>query len=78
MCSGEYKEDKKHGQGTFRWPDGRCYVGGWNMGKQHGEGHYTDSKGTYIVIISPIDTILPSIMVLRQGQGRNMGERQAR
>lgn len=29
---------KKHGQGTFEWPDGRKYTGGWQHGKQHGQG----------------------------------------
>jgi len=25
--------DKKEGEGTFTWPDGRKYVGGWKDGK---------------------------------------------
>lgn len=37
--------DKKHGQGTFSWSDGRKYVGGWKDGKQHGDGVFTDENG---------------------------------
>jgi antitoxin component YwqK of YwqJK toxin-antitoxin module len=32
--------DKKHGMGTFSWPDGRKYYGSWKNGKQHGIGEY--------------------------------------
>lgn len=32
--------DKKHGIGTFYWPDGRKYHGAWKDGKQHGRGEY--------------------------------------
>lgn len=28
-----YREDKKHGQGTFVWSDGRKYIGEWVDGK---------------------------------------------
>ncbi len=30
---GEYKSDKKDGEGTFYWRDGRRYKGGWKDGK---------------------------------------------
>ena len=38
-------DDKKEGQGTFKWPDGRKYEGGWKNGKQHGKGTYTATSG---------------------------------
>lgn len=28
-----YKDDKKHGLGTFIWNDGRKYIGEWREGK---------------------------------------------
>ena len=37
----EYKDGKKHGQGTYTWFDGGIYVGKWKDGKEHGQGTYT-------------------------------------
>ena len=31
-------EGKKHGQGMYRWPNGRTYVGEWCDNQMHGEG----------------------------------------
>ena len=30
---GEYKDGKRHGQGTLTWSDGKKYVGEWKKGK---------------------------------------------
>lgn len=36
---GELNDDgKKHGQGMYRWPNGRTYVGEWFENQMHGEG----------------------------------------
>merc|ERR1712217_830445 len=43
--SGQYAEDRKHGEGTFSWQDGRRYQGQWVCGKRHGVGTYTNAKG---------------------------------
>ena len=46
---GEWKGDKKHGQGTYTWPSGSSYVGEWKDGKKHGQGTYTyQTGGSYI------------------------------
>jgi hypothetical protein len=37
---GSYRNDRKHGQGTYIWPDGRKYVGEWKNDKRHGKGEY--------------------------------------
>ena len=29
-----------HGKGSFEWPDGRKYTGGWEKDKPHGAGVY--------------------------------------
>ena len=42
---GQYVNDQKHGEGEFRWPDGRRYVGQWYNAKQHGVGTYTTVRG---------------------------------
>jgi hypothetical protein len=42
IYDGQYLNDKKHGDGTFTWPDGRKYQGKWVDGKQHGKGYYID------------------------------------
>ena len=46
---GEYKDGKKHGQGTYTWFDGGIYVGKWKDGKEHGQGTYTSHVGTKYV-----------------------------
>ena len=35
---GQWKGDKKHGQGTFSFADGDKYVGQWKEGNKHGQG----------------------------------------
>mmetsp|Transcript_128412 Transcript_128412/g.235431 ORF Transcript_128412/g.235431 Transcript_128412/m.235431 type:complete len:84 (+) Transcript_128412:609-860(+) len=36
---------RRHGEGTYTWPDGRQYKGLWNKGKQHGVGAAIDAEG---------------------------------
>ena len=37
---GEYKDGKKHGQGTYTWFDGGIYVGNWKDGREwNGTGY---------------------------------------
>ena len=36
---GEYKDGKKHGQGTYTWFDGGIYVGNGRMGKNMVKEH---------------------------------------
>merc|ERR1712008_536697 len=38
---GEFMKDCFHGQGIFRWPDGRNYEGQWAMNVMHGHGRFT-------------------------------------
>lgn len=45
IYEGEYKDDKKDGQGTFIWADNRKYIGGWKEGRQHGQGKYITATG---------------------------------
>jgi hypothetical protein len=42
---GSYKNDKKHGFGKYKWPDGRQYIGFWENGKQHGYAKYILNNG---------------------------------
>ena len=42
---GEYKDGKKHDQGTYTWFDGGIYVGEWKDGKYDGQGTETWSSG---------------------------------
>lgn len=30
--------NKKNGEGTYKWPDGKYYEGGWKDGLMHGRG----------------------------------------
>lgn len=45
MYDGEYNDDKKHGLGTYVWPDGKQYAGYWKNGKMHGQGRFTNASG---------------------------------
>ena len=42
---GEYKDGKKHGQGTLTIPDGGKYEGEWKGGKKNGQGTWTYYNG---------------------------------
>ena len=42
---GEFKDGKKHGQGTYKYKDGMIYVGEWKKGKKHGQGTLTYADG---------------------------------
>ena len=46
---GEWKGDKKHGQGTYTWPSGSSYVGEYKNDKKHGQGTYTYPDGSIYV-----------------------------
>lgn len=38
----------KHGEGVYKWPDGRCYYGKWFFGKKEGNGKYVATDGTEV------------------------------
>ena len=40
------KEGRKHGQGTYRWPNGRTYMGEWYDNQMDGEGVETWPNGS--------------------------------
>ena len=42
---GEWKDDKKHGQGTYTFADGAKYVGEWKDDKYHGKGTFSFADG---------------------------------
>ena len=46
---GEYKDDLKHGQGTFHYQNGNVYVGSWFKDKKSGSGKmvYAQSGSVY-------------------------------
>ena len=44
---GEYKDGKKHGQGTYIKPEGRKYVGEWKDGERW-NGTLYDKEGNII------------------------------
>jgi hypothetical protein len=42
---GEFKYDKRYGQGTYTYANGAKYVGEFQDDKQHGQGTYTYADG---------------------------------
>jgi len=51
---GEFKDGKRHGQGTMIFPSGAKYVGQWKDNSFHGQGTFTyddetDDKGIWEV-----------------------------
>ena len=46
---GEWKDGKRHGQGTSTWASGAKYVGEYKDGKEHGHGtHYRGNGDKYV------------------------------
>ena len=45
VYEGEWRDGKKHGQGTYTFASGSKYVGKFRGGKKHGQGIYTFAKG---------------------------------
>ena len=43
---GEWKNDKRDGQGTYSAPNGDTYSGGWYRDEEHGEGTFTFKTGS--------------------------------
>mgnify|MGYP000390506158 FL=1 len=43
---GEYKDKRRHGNGTMIYPDGQKYSGEWKKNKRHGNGILTKLDGT--------------------------------
>ena len=67
---GEWRRDKRHGQGTNTFAEGSKYVGEWKDGKRHGQGTYTYANGTKENGYFMNDEYVPDIcedMGLKQG-----------
>lgn len=45
VYEGDYVADKKHGQGTYRWPSGACFTGKFKQDCKDGPGVYTSAEG---------------------------------
>jgi hypothetical protein len=45
---GEWKGQKRHGQGRYTWPDGTAYEGQWLDNAQHGQGKLFFTNGTSV------------------------------
>jgi len=43
--TGNFVDDFYHGEGTYRWPDGVQYSGGWAANKKHGRGYFLYPTG---------------------------------
>ena len=50
VYDGQWKEGKRHGEGTLIQPSGVTYVGDWYRGKYHGRGELTSPTTGYSFI----------------------------
>jgi hypothetical protein len=50
--TGEWKEDKKEGNGTYTYANGDRFCGGWNNNKKHGHGTYVFANSQTSVLLS--------------------------
>jgi len=64
---GEWKNNKKNGQGTYVWPSGREYIGAWKNGDRAGQGTMTVSDGTKYVGTWKDDAYLLGTMTQANG-----------
>ena len=46
--TGEFKDDKHHGQGTLIYSNGRKYIGSFSEGFEHGEGTCVSKDGSSV------------------------------
>jgi len=44
--SGTWKDNLRHGTGSYKWTNGDIYKGMWENDKRHGQGQYTWSDGS--------------------------------
>lgn len=49
MYEGEWKDDKFHGKGTYKFLGGEHYSGGWEFGEKSGIGTYYYADGSVYV-----------------------------
>lgn len=47
---GEYRDDRRNGQGSYWYADGRCYQGEYQDDKPVGEGRRKGSDGSIVTI----------------------------
>ncbi len=45
VSEGSFRDGKKHGHGTYVWPDGGRYEGEYRNGRPHGSGSYATASG---------------------------------
>ncbi len=43
---GTWKDNLRHGSGTYKWTNGDVYKGNWENDKRHGQGGYTWKDGS--------------------------------
>ncbi len=67
MPADRYELNKKSGNGTFTWPDGREYSGPWKNGKQEGMGQFKFRNGAVKVGVWENGRRVRWIQTLKEG-----------
>jgi hypothetical protein len=62
--AGEWKEDKKEGEGTMFYANGDVFAGHWKQERKEGEGEYIYSSGK-VTCITCFKLKLPVPLTLR-------------
>ena len=55
MYEGEYKEDERHGRGTWRAANGDMWVGGYEVGAKEGVGTWLYADGATSISLYKAD-----------------------
>lgn len=50
LLAGEWKDDKRHGKGSYTYSQGDVYTGDWADDERHGLGTYTFKQSSAVVV----------------------------
>lgn len=68
--SGDFKDGVRDGQGTFRWADGREYIGAYKLDLRHGQGKmkYAGELPCSGILLPPCDGVPDTHVVYGNGR----------
>uniref|UniRef100_A0A7S0FG56 MORN repeat-containing protein n=1 Tax=Pyrodinium bahamense TaxID=73915 RepID=A0A7S0FG56_9DINO len=77
VYEGQYRNDKKHGEGRFTWPSGKAYEGQWASGQRHGVGVDVNPGGAKCLGIWEDNVFVRPLIAADQATLESLKERTA-